>query len=302
MAANPIKRTLMEKQGSIRKDTSRMKPLNHLVQAAVDLKIEIDIQVNVPSLLNEGEVARDCALGCYGEKKAGEIVFRHLYGNIASGANAASILIQNNFISEPRQLWRNMCESYAIISFLEKYSNQGNPIKQAYLCHTLLTSWYRKKSEYNRLCKSERKEPHYKAEDIAKTKEILICRFGKKGVKDDYVWTELPDRKPLSLKGLIGEANPKWLIWYSETCREVHPTVGGRVALTDFLDPMPVIPLLPLDHIFTAKQMRLDYWIAELLKAAANHTQDFLESCPIVLKKATTMLTIAEQTLEELSG
>ena len=297
---NYYMRAVIEKQGAIRKDTSRMKSLNHLVQSAVDLKMAINNQVNATSLFDEGEVARDCALGRFGEKKAGEVVFRHLYGNIASGANAASILIQSNFISEPRQLWRNMCESCAIISFLTKYSNSDNPIKQAYLCHTLLTSWYKKKSEYNQLCKSEGKEPHYEAEDIAKTKERLICRFGNKGV-DDYAWTELPGCKPVRLKGLIREANSRWLIWYSETCREVHPTVGERVAVTGFLDPMPFIPLLPPNHIFPATQMHLDYWIAELLKVATDHTQDFLESYPIILRKATTTLTIAEQTLEELS-
>ena len=292
---------VMEKQGSLRKDTTRLHTLSHLVQSAVELKIEIDNQVKVPSLIDEGKVAYDCSLDYYDENKAGEIAFRYLYGNIASAANAALILLQHNFISEPRQLWRNMCESSAIIYFLKQQSNQNNSINQAYLCHSFLTSWYKRMCEYNQLCKSEGKDLCYKAEVIDNIEEMLAQRFGEKGWKHDYAWTQLRGQKPIGLEKLIREANRKWVIWYRETCKEVHPTVGEKVVLTDFRDPLPFIPLLPLNHIFTVEQMRLEYWIAEVLKKAVGHTRDFLKSHPTVLNKATTTFSIAEQTLEELS-
>ena len=231
----------------------------------------------------------------YGQEKS-ESLFIH--GHVIRQANAIGILIETSCIQAGLQLWRSLFEAYVVCEFFAD-NRRGNPqLLLDYISHSLLRSSIRNKENYNKLCKEKGKVFHYDKSDIDNMKSIFECRFGKSYA--DYSWAKPTMENTPKFGDFLDAINSELTIFYHLSSKEIHPTLGHRFALAGVSLPLPMIPMLPINHIFNVKEIYLEYLTAKILVRMTNRVGDFLILDEALRERLESLKTLGKDVLDKL--
>ena len=278
---------------------ARIKILEPLIRETAYFVVDLERIRQTPSWFQEEEILAECLEGTYDHDKAKSWIYLDLYGHAMRQANTIGLLIEQSCTQEGLQQWRSLFEAYVICEFLAPLSKRGPQILHDYIVHGLLSSSQRYTAEYNELCRRRGRKPRYEQSAVDSVECTLKDRFGAK--QGDYLWakSELGDRP--TFKKMAHSVDPDMAVFYHFSSKEIHPSIGHRIALAGLALPLPAIPMLPINDVFSLNEIFLDSLTAKHLVAMTDRASDFLTLDRALAERLDSLRLLGKDVLRDLS-
>ena len=248
--------------------------LEALIKETACFSVILEDFIKKPSLSDYDRILEEWRNGQLSSKSARQYAFMELYVEAIDMANAIGFMVDNSLHKAGFILWRALYERLVICTFIFKYDSTCQPLSQNYVAHQILLSTIRHRENYNELIDHSGGERPYDSDDIEHCENLYKDRFG---AFDDYAWAKPALSSGPTFKEMRKRVQDDMDIYYGIASRVVHPTIGHWFAALGASLPLPVIPMLPQDHVESINEMRLEYLTANALRKITIQLEEFVE-------------------------
>ena len=250
-------------------DPTRIDLLNSFVDAVAEFGVTIEESIGrTPFLLPQ-----QCIDMSIDPQKALSYVFLDLFRKSVLQANGIAAMIELNLPNQAFQMWRTLFESRVVVRYFEKYPDQPELACRYIVCNICRLT-VRRWENWNALCNRMRipgRDVRVPQNRIDEVKEVYYKVLRKPYGPNDYAWTN----GCTSFDDLASRVKVD-LLFHRMASSEVHPSFGYGLGVAGHSEPLPVVPLIPMDVTHSVHELLLEFQTADQLRGVVESAATFI--------------------------